>query len=62
MKLLLFSDIHCDVRSCELLVERLKEVDIVIGAGDFANFRNGLDISINVLAKINKPTILTWQI
>ena len=58
MKFLLFSDIHCDVRSCELLVERSKEVDVVIGAGDFANFRNGLDIPIKVLSKINKPTIL----
>ena len=58
MRLLLFSDIHCDVRSCELLVERSNDVDVVIGAGDFANFRNGLDLPIKVLAKINKPTIL----
>ena len=58
MRLLLFSDIHCDVGSCELLVERSKDVDVVIGAGDFANFRNGLDLPVKVLSKINKPTIL----
>jgi Icc-related predicted phosphoesterase len=58
MKLLLFSDIHCDVSRCELLVERSKDVDIVIGAGDFANFRRGLDLSIEVLKKMIKQTIL----
>lgn len=58
MKLLLFSDIHCNVKSCELLVEKSKDVDIVIGAGDFAKFRRGLDISIRVLKNITKPTIL----
>jgi Icc-related predicted phosphoesterase len=35
-----------------------KDVDVVIGAGDFAKFRRGLDISIEALQLINKPTIL----
>ena len=58
MKLLLFSDIHCNVNSCELLVDKSKDVDIVIGAGDFAQFRRGLEISIGILKQIKKPTIL----
>jgi len=58
MKMLLFSDVHCNVNICELLVEKSKDVDIVIGAGDFAQFRQGLDISIEVLKLIKKPTIL----
>lgn len=58
MKLLLFSDIHCNAKNCELLVEQSKDVDVVIGAGDFASFRKGLDISVEVLKKIRKQTIL----
>jgi Icc-related predicted phosphoesterase len=58
MKLLLFSDIHCDVKRCELLVERSKDVDVVIGAGDFANFHRDLNHSIEVLKRTMKQTIL----
>lgn len=58
MKLLLFSDVHCDIKRCESLVDRSNDVDVVIGAGDLANFRKGLDLSIEILNRIKKPTIL----
>ncbi len=58
MRLLLFSDVHCDVVKCRNLVTMANDVDLVIGAGDFANQRVGLGTSINVLKNITKPTIV----
>lgn len=58
MKLLLFSDIHCDHDTARSLVERAQEADVVIGAGDFATVRRGLQETIDVLKSIEKPTVL----
>ena len=58
MKLLLFSDLHSDFRGASKLVEMSKEVDVVVGAGDFCIGRRGLEKIINALAPIKKPTIL----
>ena len=58
MKLLLFSDLHCDVRAAERLVGLAEAVDVVIGAGDFANLRRRLHQTIDVLRKIEKPTVV----
>ena len=60
LKLLLFSDVHRDIRKCQRLVEmaRTEAVDVVVGAGDFGSFRRGLDAVIGALSKISKPTIL----
>ena len=58
MRLLLFSDLHCSTSACNPIVEKSGDVDCVIGAGDLANIRRGLDISIDILKAIDKPTIL----
>ena len=60
MKLLLFSDVHCDLKQCQVLVElaEKEDVDFVIGAGDFANFRRGLEPTIEILSQISRPTIV----
>ena len=58
MKLLLFSDIHSDTRSCEILVEMSEAVDVVICAGDVGNIRRGLDQPIRILRQIGKPCLL----
>ena len=58
MKLLAFSDIHADFRAATNLVERAADVDVVIGAGDYAMPRQGLGEMINALMKIQKPTVL----
>ena len=58
MKLLLFSDLHSDFRTASKLVELSKDVDIVIGAGDFCVGRRGLEKIINFLAQIEKPSVL----
>lgn len=59
MKFLLFSDLHCDTKKAQRLVELSRGVDVVIGAGDLGNLRSGLDRSIGVLRAIDKPTVLT---
>jgi Icc-related predicted phosphoesterase len=58
MKLLLFSDLHSNFRTAERLVELSKDVDIVVGAGDFCNVRRGLEKIIKALTPIEKPAVL----
>lgn len=58
MRLLLFSDLHCDETAARNLVEMSHEVDVVIGAGDFAKMRRGLQVIIDVLATIDRPSIV----
>ena len=58
MKLLLFSDLHCSTQAALEIVRQSKSVDVVVGAGDFANVRQGIHICIDVLKKIDRPTIL----
>ena len=58
MKLLLFSDIHSDLRTATRLVDLSHDVDIVVGAGDYCIARRGLPEIITLLAKIQKPTVL----
>jgi len=57
-KVLLFSDVHCSEAACHALVDKSRDVDLVIGAGDLAHVRRGLDISISILKAIDKPTVL----
>jgi Icc-related predicted phosphoesterase len=58
VKLLLFSDIHDDLRAASNLVKRSAEVDVVVGAGDYSMPRQSLGKIINALMKIKKPTAL----
>ncbi|MGB2851159.1 MAG: metallophosphoesterase [Solirubrobacterales bacterium] len=58
MKVLAFSDLHCDRDTARRLVEASAEVDLVIGAGDFASQHRGLEDMIIELAKIETPTLL----
>jgi len=58
MKILAFSDVHNDLDACASIVERSADVDVVIGAGDFASVHDGLQETIDALASIRKPTIL----
>ena len=58
MKLLCFSDLHCDVAAAESLVRAAADVDVVIGAGDFARRHQGLADTLDVLAAIKKPTVI----
>ena len=58
MKLLLFSDIHADLEAARQIVAKSREVDVVIGAGDFATMSRGLKSCIDVLSQIDRPAIL----
>lgn len=58
MKVLAFSDLHRDEDKAKRLVERAGEVDLVIGAGDYANQHRGLEEAIGWLAEITTPTLL----
>ena len=60
MKLLLFGDVHCDEASCHAIVNLSKQADVVIGAGDYATFRKGLDNTIACLSGIEVPTLLVF--
>jgi Icc-related predicted phosphoesterase len=58
MKLLLFSDLHTDTAAATQLVRLSHDADILIGAGDFANVRRGISACIEILKRVQKPTIL----
>lgn len=58
MKILAFSDLHCDTRQAAELVAISGGADLVIGAGDFASQHDGLEEMIAALAAIETPTIV----
>jgi len=58
MKFLLFSDIHCDTASCEKIVQKARTADFLIGAGDYALFKKGLQQTIDALSIVKIPAIL----
>lgn len=58
MKLLLFSDLHANSSAAQRIVQQAQDVDVVIGAGDFANMRRNLHECIDILRDVDRPTIL----
>jgi Icc-related predicted phosphoesterase len=58
MRILAFSDLHCDEDRAERLAERSAEADVVVGAGDYATMHKGLEGTIEVLSAIAAPTVL----
>ncbi len=60
MKLLAFSDLHCDLDAARSLVERAQQedFDLVVGAGDFASVHEGLGDTIDALAGLEDPLLV----
>ena len=58
MRLLLFSDLHRNTNDARNLVQMSRDVDVVVGAGDFATMRKGIQEVIDVLAEIDRPAVL----
>jgi Icc-related predicted phosphoesterase len=58
MRILAFSDLHCDRDTAARLVAASDDADLVIGAGDFASQHRGLEDTIAVLAAIETPTLV----
>ncbi|MEX0305759.1 MAG: metallophosphoesterase family protein [Ruegeria sp.] len=58
MKVLAFSDLHMARNRAAELVTASSEADLVIGAGDFCNMRQGLDEAMQMLSGISAPLVL----
>jgi Icc-related predicted phosphoesterase len=58
MRLLAFSDLHCDLGQAAELARMSADADVVVGAGDFASVHDGLAETIDALAAIQAPTLL----
>lgn len=58
MHILAFSDLHLARNRAETLTEASTEADLVIGAGDFCNTREGLDEAMEMLRGIMAPMIV----
>ena len=58
MKLLLFSDVHCDRHAARSLVERSGEADVLVCAGDLAVMREGLQPVVDILSDSRAPVVL----
>ncbi|MGV6850194.1 MAG: metallophosphoesterase family protein [Marinibacterium sp.] len=57
MKILAFSDLHMARRPAEALARASEEADLVIGAGDFCNMRQGLDEAMALLIGLRAPLV-----
>ncbi|MBV9945075.1 MAG: hypothetical protein JO262_23330, partial [Solirubrobacterales bacterium] len=53
-----FSDIYRDRDQAAHLVELAREADVVVGAGDYATMRMGLESTVEALSAIAVPTVL----
>lgn len=58
MKIMAFSDMHASAKAARGLVEAAQGADLVIGAGDFCNARQGLDAALALLAGIAAPMLV----
>lgn len=59
MRILAFSDLHLSESRAATLVAASVEADLVIGAGDFCNVRQGLDAAMALLSGIRAPMVVT---
>lgn len=58
MRILAFSDLHCDVVAARGIVAASVGADVVIGAGDFATRRQGAAKTLGILAECAAPVLL----
>jgi Icc-related predicted phosphoesterase len=58
VKLLAFSDVHCDQGAVESLVAQAAAADVVAGVGDFASIHEGLEQTLAPLRAIAAPLLL----
>ena len=58
MRILCFSDLHCDLAGAARLVERSQEADVVVCAGDLASVHDGLAKTVEALRGIEAPIVL----
>ena len=58
MKVLAFSDLHMARNRAADLVAASADADLVIGAGDYCNMRQGLDEALQMLSGVSAPLVL----
>ena len=58
MRLLAFSDLHCDLAQAATLVEKSKDADVVAAVGDLATVHRGLERTVSELSAIKCPALL----
>ncbi|MCL6282828.1 metallophosphoesterase family protein [Ruegeria sp. 2012CJ41-6] len=58
MRILAFSDLHMARNRAAAIVEASTGADLVIGAGDFCNMRQGLAEAMEMLAGISAPLVM----
>jgi len=58
MKLLLFSDVHCDHDAARSLVARSRDADVLVCAGDLAVMRTGLQETVDILSEAQCPMVV----
>jgi len=57
MKIMAFSDLHMSRKRAAELVAASADADLVIGAGDFCNMRQGLEQAMGMLAGLAVPAM-----
>lgn len=57
MKILAFCDLHEDYEYAEELMEKAKDVDLILCAGDITVFGDSLDVAVNFLDGFGKKVI-----
>ncbi len=58
MKILAFSDLHMAANRAAEITAASAEADLVIGAGDYCNMRQGLDQVMQMLSGITAPMVV----
>ena len=58
MRLLLFSDLHCNVAAAQRLVEQARDADVAVGAGDFGQVRRRVGVCIDILRDLPCPAVV----
>ncbi len=58
MKILAFSDLHLARARAADIVAASAQADLVIGAGDFCNMRQGLDLAMDLLRGVTAPFLV----
>ncbi len=57
MKILAFSDLHCNMNAAADLVEAAQSADLVLGVGDFAQVHNGLRETMEAISEFADKAI-----
>lgn len=58
MKIMAFSDMHQSRKAARALTQAAVAADLVIGAGDFCNMRQDVDVALGLLSDIAAPMVV----